>query len=547
MSAKSAAVKRNGERKHRKKSAAKVHQPARSLRGKEAAETCLKVMLFSHICGKGFITGAEKYLYMLTKELSLHTDCTLVVPEHGILKGEADAYGIRTLIEPFSLLWSIYRPDGELERMEASILTDGKHAPLIQLLQLHRPDIVIVNSCVNALPAIAAKALGIPVVWLIMEVIHEHASAPQSAHFINRYADLIVGVSNRSLVLFRGIVPDEKLMMLPPSSPVSESGSWQGSQDNEELTKGFPDYKYLIGYISAGIQREKGLDHFLVMALRLCEEHQDLCFLCIASPTGDAVYERYCLSLVEQSKFRDRFRFLGFQTNIECLYPKMDLVVVPSLIDEGFGMIALEALLFGKKTVAYRSGGLEEILTAAGQESMLVDKGDISGLVIRVREGLQKQPAGVDVERVLRFFGMEAYRARLTSFLGKLGLLATMAGLQKTAARIRPLRPNRLYRGKQTPSVYLLEMGAKRPFSSPEAFRVCGFRLSDVFVVSERRLFAYPLGLEIRHDHPAFLPLDRVIRKGHRKRGKRKTGSRKGKPLQRRLNKQKRLQRSVAH
>ncbi|WP_308633959.1 glycosyltransferase family 4 protein [Paenibacillus silvisoli] len=527
MSGKPAAKNKSGTHKRRKKSAAKQRYFTPSPQGLEAGGPPLKVMLFSHICGQRFITGAENYLALLAKELSPHADCTLVVPEDGILKKEAEAYGIRTVIEPFSLLWSIYRPDGELERTEASVLIDGKHVMLIQLLQHHRPDIVVVNSCVNALPAMAAKSLGIPVVWMIMEKIYEHAAASQSAQLINRYADLIAGVSEHSLKQFRGIVPAEKLMLLPPSSAFCEMGSLPGFQTNEEAAKRFrfPDYRHLIGYISAGMQREKGLDHFLHMALKLCEERQDLCFLCIASPAGDADYERYCLTLIEQSEFRDRFRFLGFQPDMERMYPLMDMVVIPSLIDEGFGMIALEAMLFGKKTVAYRSGGLEEVLTAAGQANMLVDKGDVNGLVSKVQEGLRSPSAEVDVYRVARSFGIEAYRGRLASFLSKLCRLAAKASMRIAASPLRALKPGRLYRGNQTPSVYLLERGTKRPFSSPKVFRLCGFRLSDVFVVSERRLYEYPVGMEIRDDHLPFQPLSRVIRKGKpqgKRRGKRK-------------------------
>ncbi|MGU3472550.1 glycosyltransferase [Paenibacillus sp. D51F] len=501
-------------------------------------------MLFSHICGQRFITGAEKYLFLLAKELSPYTECTLVVPEDGILKREAEANGIRTVIEPFDLLWAIYRPDGELEVTEASVLAEGKHAMLIQQLQVYRPDIVIVNSCVNALPAMAAKSLGIPVVWMINEIIQEHAAALQSVHFINRYADFIAGVSNHSLALFREIVPDEKLMLLPPFSPVCEASSLPRVQPNEELKKRFrfPEHKHLIGYISAGMQREKGLEHFLLMAFKLCAERQDLCFLCIASPAGDADYERYCRTLVEQSEFRDRFWLLGFQPDIESMYPLMDLVVVPSLIDEGFGMIALEALLFGKKTVAYRSGGLEEVLTTVGQESMLVDKEDINGLSGKVKEGLHAQSADVDVDRVKQSFGTEAYRVRLASFMSTLRLLEARAGMQRAAAHVKLLKPGRLYRGNLTPTVYLLELGTKRPFSSPKAFRRYGFRLSDVFVVSERRLYAYPVGLEIRHERRSYPPLSRVLRKRLGKRRGKKIH--KGKPI-RRFKTRKRLRKSV--
>lgn len=505
----------------------------------------MKIMLFSHLSGASYITGAEKYLFLLTQELSTLAECTLVVPQDGILKENTDRAGIPTRIEPYSLMWNLYVPDEQIAREEAAILAENKHAGLIQLLQLHRPDAVIVNTCVNALPAISAKELGIPVVWMVMENIERNEFTMQSVQLIDRYSDLIVHVSNHTRACFSNMVPADKLLLLPPSSPESEQGRVTSPQlqDSRVLTEGLPPYRFLIGYISAGIQRSKGLHHFLEMALRLCKERKDLCFLCIASSIGDFEYERQCLSMVEQSAFHDRFRFAGFQSDISSLYPEMSVVVIPSLVDEGFGMVALEALLHGTRTIAYRSGGLSEILAAAGQENLLVEKGDIDGLYGKVKSVLQEPSEAIDVRLIIQAFGIEAYKSRLAAFHETLRLLALEASERRKAA-FRPLRQNRAYQGNRTQVLYVLRRGMKRRIASNHAIRLNRLRNRNVLVVTESQLYAYPTGEDIRFKSARPISKRRTRRRKSIKSRASAYKSRKGKLAIKRFVRRKRLRRS---
>jgi len=478
----------------------------------------VKIMLFSHLCGANYITGAEKYLSLLTQELSTIAECTLVVPQAGILKEKTDRAGIPTLFEPYMLFWNLYAPDDRIVGEETAVLANSKHAGLIQLLQLHRPDAVIVNTCVNALPALAARELGIPVVWIIHESIERNTFTMDAVQLIHRYSDLIVHVSNHTRSCFNDSVPGDKLLLLPPSSPENEPGrvTSRKLEVSSVLTEGLPPYRFLIGYISAGMQRSKGLDHFLGMALRLCKEREDLCFLCVAGSIGDLEYERQCQSMVELSGFRDRFRFAGFQSDLSGLYPKMSLIVIPSLVDEGFGMVALEALLHGVRTIAYRSGGLSEILAAAGQENLLVEKGDIDGLYGKVKSVLEGPSKAVDIRHVVQAFGFQAYRSRMASFHDKLRLLALEADARRKAA-FRPLKENRVYKGERTRALYVLRRGMKFRVASG---RLKGYRKRRILVVSESQLYAYPTGEVMRFKSARSRSKSRLRRKNRGSRGK---------------------------
>ena len=73
----------------------------------------------------------------------------------------------------------------------------------------------------------------------------------------------------------------------------------------------------------------------------------------------------------------DRVSFVGFQDP----YPYLaaaDVVVVPSRV-ESFGLVAAEALLLGRPTVATRVGGLPEVITD-GETGRLVEPGDAAAV-----------------------------------------------------------------------------------------------------------------------------------------------------------------------
>ncbi|WP_165972098.1 glycosyltransferase family 4 protein [Paenibacillus piri] len=140
----------------------------------------------------------------------------------------------------------------------------------------------------------------------------------------------------------------------------------------------------IVGFIASSLHSEKGLEHFVHMALSVCPEVQDVQFLIVGN-AFDAYYMTYCQHIIGQSGYASRFHRMPFEARIELVYPAMDLVIIPNLIDEGFGMTALEGLVFGKGVIAYRAGGLEEILRTTGNADWLVEKGDSSLLTASVK------------------------------------------------------------------------------------------------------------------------------------------------------------------
>jgi glycosyltransferase involved in cell wall biosynthesis len=466
------------------------------------------MMLFSHVCSRSFITGAEKYVLMLASEAGRHYDCTLVVPEEGLLQTEAAQRGIRTLVHDIPLVMSMYDPGSDFtSRMEQRV-KDFEHGGLVDLLHMHQPDVVVVNACVNPIPAIAAKTLGIPVIWCITEKISGQSYTRQTLEWIDRYSNWIVGMSDAALRPFRQAGFDAKLCLLPPTWRMEElhPEAWDSCRHSKRGEFGVEQHNRVIGYISSSLRPEKGLEHFVQMALSVCETAPDVHFLIVGN-SSDASFAMHCQRLIDQSGHGFRFHRMPFEKRLELAYSAMDLVVIPSLVDEGFGLTALEGLVFGKGVIAYRSGGLEEILRTTGNTAWLVDKGDVAQLITKVNEWLQndihrRNACSSHQHTANTVFGLETYRHRLERLLTKCQEHASEADGKGQKRLLPPLLMNAVYKGKATSTVFLLENGVKRPFASEPAFYHFKFRGSDVNTVTDAVLHRFPTGAPISTESP---------------------------------------------
>ncbi|MEY9096211.1 glycosyltransferase [Paenibacillus sp. RC84] len=494
-----------------------------------------RIMLFSHLCSRQHITGAEKLLLFMVRELKERHDCILVVPGEGVLSREARAAGIYTLVVPFPLVWEVYTPDAGLTgQLDGLPVTEpGALVELLRVLGQYRPDLVISNTCVNVLPPVAAKALGIPVLWMITEKMTDTAFTPVSTEFIHRHADLVAGISEATLVPF-GVREAESQIVMYPSwhEETMESGDWSVLRERRRAGSGIGSGEVLAGYIASDIYPLKGLDHFIGAALELCPAYPHVHYLIAGKPTDSAFY-RQCRNLTVQSGYGGRFHWTAFEKEVASLYTAMDFVVVPSLTEEGFGMTALEGMMFGKPVIAFDSGGLREILGHTGNARFLVPRGDTRTLAARMRELvedplLRMQTGEANLSAVRSVFGIEAYRSRQEQLLARLeNKLAVRQN--NPQPQVPPVLggvpgPLVIVRGVR-PDFYLLRDGIRYPVTEAQRLRLG----AGVVQVPEGLLASRPVGTVLSFPDEAAPPpwtgAKPARRKGVRAARKRRSGA----------------------
>jgi len=89
------------------------------------------------------------------------------------------------------------------------------------------------------------------------------------------------------------------------------------------------------------------------------------------------------------------------------MYRRAAAVVVPS-IDEGLGLVAVEALLCEAPVVAFDSGGLKDIIQHE-KTGLLVAPGDRSALARTLDDLLTREGRGADLGRAGRLYALSAF------------------------------------------------------------------------------------------------------------------------------------------
>jgi glycosyltransferase involved in cell wall biosynthesis len=127
-------------------------------------------------------------------------------------------------------------------------------------------------------------------------------------------------------------------------------------------------------FLFAGrLNKQKGLDH-LLRALASMNE------LALLDVVGEGEGAASLKLLASQLGVSDRVTWHGQLTQDRLLhmYQKATAVVVPS-VNEGLGLVAVEALLCESPVIAFRSGGLTDIITN-GETGILVTPGETAEL-----------------------------------------------------------------------------------------------------------------------------------------------------------------------
>lgn len=451
-----------------------------------------KLLLFSHICSPVHITGAEKLLLLMLRELTPYFSCTLVVPGEGVLSEKARKRGIPVIVEPIPIYSSLYDSSPHLlEELEHGKQT-REWIVLLQLLACMRPDAVLVNTCVHPLPAMAAKLLGIPVIWSITETIRQTPHTGQALSVIDSSSDRIIVLSQSTLAPLQRESLHAKAFMLPPAIDADAllPDTWPDNRRMRRIALGVSENQLLIGMIASNLYAGKGLEHFVLMAATIASRHPNAEFMVIGNPV-DPNYFNDCYRIIKRSGIEDRFRWLNFEAQIEFAYPPLDVVVVPSLVTEGFGMTALEGMIFGKAVVAYASGGLAELMEATGNGALAAPAGDLSALTGRVSELLNynRRLQAVSARNrgaAERAYGMNSYREKLEQFIGSLNLSPPA---------------ERLVRGS-SPTYYRLRNLVLQPFENESAVLAAGHRLEEVSVLPDSVLLVLPHGEPIQDRRP---------------------------------------------
>jgi glycosyltransferase involved in cell wall biosynthesis len=124
---------------------------------------------------------------------------------------------------------------------------------------------------------------------------------------------------------------------------------------------------------------EKGFQT-VISACKKLKENNIPFFLTIA---GDGIYKKELMAQALEALASDSYQFVGNITNQAYYLNQADLVIVPSLWEEGFGYTVAEAMLMKKVVFGSMKGAIPEVLN---NEKLLFQAGNSSQLEALIKD-----------------------------------------------------------------------------------------------------------------------------------------------------------------
>lgn len=311
-----------------------------------------------HVNRVGFMGGVERVMLTLSDGLQpLGYQSVIACPAGGMLTIEAERRGIEvvpTELNRFRIsmnpLVMLRYPQHLLNGWRAVNRVARQQAP--DILHLHHPVSVLYAER-------AIRALG------VTSLLHVHEIGPAKPLYALalrravRVVDGIVCVSEAARQLARDAGADERKMQVVHNGLDPSLLTQLRCARAAEVTGVGPH----IGVFGV-IEPRKGQDVFLRAAAHLTRAFPDARFWLVGSLAlkDKAGFERRLHRMIDDLNLEDRVVFAGHQPNVAAWMRAMDVVVLPSVAHESFGMVLAEAQALGRPVVAAAVGGTPEVV-----------------------------------------------------------------------------------------------------------------------------------------------------------------------------------------
>lgn len=194
--------------------------------------------------------------------------------------------------------------------------------------------------------------------------------------FIAKTAKVILPVSEYIKEHFYKVAPNDKMKVLYNCVDF-EIFDGNKSYRTKELKEKYGIKEGEFTFLYTGrVCSEKGILELVKAFKKICEEYENVKLIIVGSRWYNKIAkDEYFEQLIKESnECKDRIIFTGyiFPENMPSIYTVGDVLVIPSIWEEPFGVVALEGMAMKLPIISTNSGGLVEVLDR--ETAMIIDK-----------------------------------------------------------------------------------------------------------------------------------------------------------------------------
>jgi ADP-heptose:LPS heptosyltransferase len=132
------------------------------------------------------------------------------------------------------------------------------------------------------------------------------------------------------------------------------------------------------------ISPTKGYEHLIEGFKKIVRFNPLMKLQIVGSPDKSKIkYFDYLKSLVHRFSLTHNVQFIGVRHDVENVLKQAKILIAPSVIEESFGRVLVEAMAMGVPVIATRVGGFTEIIDD-GINGILTDPGDSQGIAANI-------------------------------------------------------------------------------------------------------------------------------------------------------------------
>lgn len=358
--------------------------------------------------------GADKVMFDLIRNLDRKKYTPYVIlPTDGVLVNALKKEKVHVMVLPYPIMRRKYfNPKGIIQYGINLI----RYSNVIsRIAKKYNITLIHTNTAATLEGSFVKKKLGIPQLWAIHEIIvSPKIMYKVTSRLISIFSDRTVTVSEaaKDHLEKSGCFKKDNIKVIYNGVDVQRFyPSDSGIEFRSEL--GIPEKAKIMGMIGR-VNSWKGQGDFLSAAEILLKKYDDMYAVLAGSVfAGEEWREEELNKRIAASPYRDRIINLGYRPDTENVYRLFDVFVLPSTNPDPLPTVVLEAMACGKPVVAYRHGGVCEMVKE-GYNGLFADVCDTADLAKKTETVIRNDNLCIEMgkhsrERLLEEFSIAAY------------------------------------------------------------------------------------------------------------------------------------------